>query len=328
MCSPVVTVTLPNFLAYCPTKPETNKHYHDVRTSSLASIRSFNLFTDARQAKFERNDFEYFTAIAHPYANAEGLRLCSDNINLLYVNDTITDHQGFKDSQATCAVLWSTFNNPTDHDGSNYAQFVADFALRYKAASGPESWKRFRTHVGSYLKTMKTEVEGREAHHTLSVKEYLVQRRYNSATMQCFDMVELGLGIDLPPFVYEDKHFLTAYHAAVDMVWLGNDICSYRMERNLGHAEHNVITVYMKELDLNIQAAFDHGGDEFKKLWMLFQSARSTLPSFGPELDVDVRRFLDACLEWVIGMIHWNYETPRYFGDQREVVRLTNTLTL
>ncbi|KAL4255971.1 hypothetical protein AB1N83_011464 [Pleurotus pulmonarius] len=31
-------------------------------------------------------------------------------------------------------------------------------------------------------------------------------------------------------------------------------------------------------------------------------------------------RFLDGLKGWVVGMLHWNYETTRYFGDQRETV--------
>lgn len=56
---------------------------------------------------------------------------------------------------------------------------------------------------------------------------FAAHRRQNSACMQCFDMVELALGMDLPHEVYASPEFMVPYMAAVDLVWLGNVSVSY-----------------------------------------------------------------------------------------------------
>lgn len=123
-----ISIVLPDLLKFCPTKPATNVHYEAVRSASIASVRSFHLFSEERQAKFEANLFEYFMSIAHPNAGEDSLRLCVDDAVLFYVNDTMTDYQELGDAGLTCDTLVDAFSNPHNHDGSNYARYVAEYA--------------------------------------------------------------------------------------------------------------------------------------------------------------------------------------------------------
>lgn len=123
-----ISIVLPDLLKFCPTKPATNVHYEAVRSASIASVRSFHLFSEERQAKFEANLFEYFMSIAHPNAGEDSLRLCVDDAVLFYVNDTMTDYQELGDAGLTCDTLVDAFSSPHNHDGSNYARYVAEYA--------------------------------------------------------------------------------------------------------------------------------------------------------------------------------------------------------
>ena len=66
------------------------------------------------------------------------------------------------------------------------------------------------------------EAELREKKKVADLASFIPLRRYNSAVLLCFALVEYILGIDLADDVYEDKTFLEAYWAACDHVCWAN----------------------------------------------------------------------------------------------------------
>jgi hypothetical protein len=62
------------------------------------------------------------------------------------------------------------------------------------------------------------------------------------------------------------------------------------MELNSGLEGNNFITVLMRTQNMDIQAACDLVGRHYKQLMDDFLSAKASLRSFGPEVDVDVNR--------------------------------------
>lgn len=59
-----------------------------------------------------------------------------------------------------------------------------------------------------------------------------------------------------------------------------------------------------------------------------FLSDKAALPSFGPGVDADVKAYILGLEYWIIGNIHFSYEGPRYFGDDREEIRRTRVVRL
>lgn len=79
---------------------------------------------------------------------------------------------------------------------------------------------------------------------------------------------------------------------------------------------------------MDIHAACDFVGGHYKQLMDDFLFARSSLRSFGPEVDVDVKRYVDACQYWPSGNLVWSFETPRYFGALRDQILRTRIVPL
>jgi hypothetical protein len=46
-----------------------------------------------------------------------------------------------------------------------------------------------------------------------------------------------------------------------------------------------------------------------------FVEERAKLPSWGPEIDRDVKIYVEGLAAWIIGSLQWSYLTARYFGD-------------
>lgn len=78
----------------------------------------------------------------------------------------------------------------------------------------------------------------------------------------------------------------------------------------------------------NLQEAADCAGVLFGEVMNNFISERKKLPSWGPDLDRDVGRYVDAIGNWVVGNLCWSFETVRYFGSALEDVKRTRIVKL
>ena len=78
----------------------------------------------------------------------------------------------------------------------------------------------------------------------------------------------------------------------------------------------------MNERGLDLQGAVDFVGELCKQAIDRFNYARSCLPSWSPQIDRDVDVYADGLANWMVGSLHWSFETERYFGkDGLEVMK-------
>ena len=91
---------------------------------------------------------------------------------------------------------------------------------------------------------------------------------------------------------------------------------------------NNIVTVLMEANGFNLQQAVDRAGRIWGDLMNRFVEERKRLPSWGPELDRDVNRYVDAIGHWVVGNLCWSFESQRYFGSALEEVKRTGIVRL
>ncbi|KAJ3766764.1 isoprenoid synthase domain-containing protein, partial [Lentinula raphanica] len=255
-------------------------------------------------------------------------RTCCDFINVLFVIDEISDGQNGKDARATGQISINAMRDPDFDDGSTLCKITKDFRERHMNTMGPNAARRFLDQFDEYIECVSKEAELREQDEVLDFASFINIRRGNSAVRLCFELIEQALGLDLPQEVVSDLTFMEAYWAAVDMVWLSNDLYSYDMEQSKGLDGVNFITVFMKENNIDLQAASDCVGSYFKQLMDRHVDARKRLPSWGPEIDADVARWLAAMIRWVRGNLDWSFESQRYFGPSFLEVKETGVVHL
>jgi hypothetical protein len=73
------------------------------------------------------------------------------------------------------------------------------------------------------------------------------------------------------------------------------------MEQAKGHSGNNIITVLMTAKNIDLQAASDYVGVYFKELIDRYLVARAKLQSWGPIVDRDVARYVEATAHWARG---------------------------
>ena len=77
---------------------------------------------------------------------------------------------------------------------------------------------------------------------------------------------------------------------------------------------HNMIVVVMKQEGLDLQSAVDFVGELCQQSIDRFVADRASLPSWGPEIDRQVDTYVQGLADWIVGSLHWSFESERYFG--------------
>lgn len=75
-----------------------------------------------------------------------------------------------------------------------------------------------------------------------------------------------------------------------------------------------MIVVVMQQEGLDLQSAVDFVGDLCQKSIDRFVAERAMLPSWGPEIDRQVQIYADGLADWIVGSLHWSFESERYFA--------------
>ncbi|THH10891.1 hypothetical protein EW145_g1024 [Phellinidium pouzarii] len=253
----------------------------------------------------------------------DSLRLACDFINMLFIMDEISDVQDGAGARLTMDKH-ITILLGGQCDGSAISRMTSSIRTRILNLFGPNSLPRFLSEYRSYSEAIGVEAARRDSRTVISLEDYRIFRRENGAVKPCLVFIEPCFGIDLPDKVFEDPIFKRLRDVALDMILWSNDVYSYKMEQaKPGHSYSNYITVVMKEKGLTIQEAFDYAGTEFQTLMSQFIAEKAALPSFGTEIDNDLKCYVVGLERWVSGNLQFSFETLRYFGGEREEVKKT-----
>lgn len=97
------------------------------------------------------------------------------------------------------------------------------------------------------------------------------------------------------------------------------------MEQAKGHHGNNVVTVLLQSGEMDIQAAADYAGAQFKRQVQEFTTDKGNIPSWGTAVDSDVSRCIQGLEHWFVGNIQFSGETDRYLSPNE---KLTLVVTL
>jgi hypothetical protein len=83
---------------------------------------------------------------------------------------------------------------------------------------------------------------------------------------------------------------------------VAQDIFSYNVEQSRGDT-HNMIVILMQQQGHTLQSAVDFVGDLCEHSIKSFSSNREKIPSWGPEIDDMVRRYVQGLQDWIVGYV-------------------------
>jgi alpha-muurolene/germacrene-A/gamma-muurolene synthase len=83
---------------------------------------------------------------------------------------------------------------------------------------------------------------------------------------------------------------------------LSQDIFSFNVEQSRGDT-HNMIVILMEHHGMTLQQAVDYVGDLCKQTIDAFCQNKGNLPSWGPEIDDMVARYVQGLQDWIVGLV-------------------------
>ena len=203
--------------------------------------------------------------------------------------------------------------------------------------------QRFIETLELFFQAINTQATDRANGFIPNLESYISLRRDTSGCKPIWALIEYAYNLNIPDEVMDHPLICSLGEAANDLVTWSNvshvsvcrlpslmifqDIYSYNVEQSKGDV-HNMINVVVNEQGLDLQSAFDFVGDLCKHSMDRFIECRKQLPSWGPEIDRDVAIYADGLEHWMVGCLHWSFDTERYFGTHGHEIKKTKVITL
>ena len=89
-----------------------------------------------------------------------------------------------------------------------------------------------------------------------------------------------------------------------------------------------MIVIVMHHHGMTLHEAVDFVGDLCKKSFDRFTEDKARLPSWGPEIDAQVQIYVQGLEDWIVGTLHWSFDSERYFGKKGLQVKKSRIIDL
>ncbi|KAJ3563357.1 hypothetical protein NP233_g8992 [Leucocoprinus birnbaumii] len=320
---------IPEYMANWPWPRAINPHYEEVSAASDAWFRGFNAFTPKSQLAFDKCDFGRLASLAYPWVSKEHLRTGCDLMNLFFVVDEYTDVEPAPVVREMVDIVIDALNNPHKPrpEGEIILGKVAQefWQLGMKTAT-PTAQRHMVESLTAYLESVVQQAADRDDDTFRTIETYLHNRRQNIGARPSFAPMELDL--DLPDHVFYHPVILELSEYITDLIILGNDICSYNKEQAVGDDRHNILTIAMRQFNLDFHGAMDWVLNYHAEVEMKFLDGLKRVPSWGPDIDRQMKQYLYGLANWPRCNDCWNFESGRYFGSKGREIQKTRMVPL
>ncbi|KAJ7509058.1 terpenoid synthase [Mycena galericulata] len=320
---------LPDTLATWPYPRRINPCYESVKRESSQWLEGFNAFSPKAQKAFNRCDFNLLASLAYPNAPRHHLRAGCDLMNLFFVFDEYTDAGTSEEVRNLAGIVMDALYHPSvpRPRGENIVGEIArQFWERASKTATTSAASHFVDTFGSYTNSVVEQARDREHSVIRTVDAYLCVRRDTIGAKPSFALLEFDM--NLPADVIEHPTMVSLANTTIDLLILGNDLCSYNVEQARGDDGHNIVTVAMVQFNLNLDGALSWISELHDSLVARFLLDAKDIPSWGPVLDPQVSLYIEGLGNWVRANDCWSFESQRYFGKDGLNVQRHRRLTL
>ncbi|KAJ3514441.1 hypothetical protein NLJ89_g2384 [Agrocybe chaxingu] len=324
------TIYIPDTLRNWPWPREINPHYEECKRESAAWVEKFGAFSAKAQKAFNKCDFNLLASLAWSRVNRDGCRIGCDLMNLFFVFDEWSDVSNAEETRRMADIIMDALYDP--HKPRPTGEWVGgevtrQYWLNAIRTATPSAQKRFIKAFKLYTDSVVQQSADRDKHLIRDIDSYFEVRRDTIGAKPSFAINEVHM--NLPDYVMEHPVIknLTAY--CIDMLCIGNDLCSYNVEQSRGDDGHNLVTIVMHQLNLDVQGAFDWIGKLHDELVDKFLEEYKNVPTFkDKQATKECAEYAFGLGNWVRGNDQWSFESERYFGKDGLRVLTERTVVL
>ncbi|KAI1791054.1 terpenoid synthase [Ganoderma leucocontextum] len=309
---------IPDLLANWRWKGRISSLGEEVAAEGNAWFRSFTPFEPKSQHAFDLCNFGLFAGLLLPDAPREHLRTGLDLLNLFFIIDEYTDVQPghvVRDMMGACI---DAIRNPTKARPEGeiiLAEMVRQFWERALTFVTPLGAQWFVECFTEYLRSVVEVAEWRDrGSPQLTLEEYVTIRLKDVGVLPTQAIG--GLYLSLPEDVYSHPAVCEAMRIGCELTMIDNDLTSYNREQATGIGGFNLVTVVMHTFDLTLDGAVQWLEKRSDELTESFYAHLKAVPSFGPEIDAQLKMYLDHVGNVRRAVWDWSFASGRYFGDR------------
>ncbi|PFH50636.1 hypothetical protein AMATHDRAFT_3814 [Amanita thiersii Skay4041] len=321
-------IILPDLVSHCDFKLHHSRYRKLVTVATKKWLfKGDNLDSKKRDA-FHGLKAGLLTSMCYPNAGYPQLRVVNDFLTYLFHLDNLSDDMDNRGTRAIGdAVMNSLYHPYTYHCKARVGRMAKDFYKRTIPTASLGTQQRFLETFEFFFQSVTQQAMDRAAGNIPDLESYISLRRDTSGCKPCWALIEFANNLHIPDEVMEHPTIRSLGEAANDLVTWSNDIFSYNVEQSKGDT-HNMIPVVMNEHGLDLQSAVDFVGAMCKQSIDRFKQERANLPSWGPEIDREVSIYVDGLADWIVGSLHWSFESERYFGKKGREIKKTRVVEL
>lgn len=321
-------IVLPDLVSHCDFRLRRSRHCKQVTVDAKKWLFKGGHFSGKARGAFHGLKAGLLTSMCYPNVGYPQLRAVNDFLTFLFHLDNLSDDMDNRGTKSIGNVVMNSLYHP--HAYRSFARvgtMAADFYKRILLTASPGTQQRFLETFDFFFQSVTQQAADRASGSIPDLESYIALRRDTSGCKPCWALIEYANNLNLPDEVMDHPIIRSLGEAANDLVTWSNDIFSYNVEQSKGDT-HNMISVVMNEHGLDLQSAVDFVGDMCKQSIDRFNRDRRELPCWGPEVDRDVAVYVEGLADWIVGSLHWSFETERYFGKNGREIKETRVVQL
>ncbi|KAJ8502575.1 hypothetical protein ONZ45_g11629 [Pleurotus djamor] len=308
-----------------PTKEFIHPHYEALDTwfNAWMATQEISPITKKRWLAVKMPSL---ASLTNPHMTLEQLQVVLEYMVMSLAMEDLTDSASSKDADKWARFFSQMLREPGTADeelikDEPMAKIVNELSKRVMKSLGPFYAKPFIMSNDALVRGMTRESADREVQPseatTSSVGSYIETRRTTIGVEPILVMFRWASKIDLPDNVLDSPLVKGLANAAIEMVFLANDIYSYKKELIANAAQHNVISVIMSDPSVrssDLQGAFDYAAGVFKASRQKFDALLTELHTTDMWFAhrEDLQKYADNMMHWAVGNVSWSVITPRY----------------
>ncbi|KAL4268256.1 Isoprenoid synthase domain superfamily protein [Pleurotus pulmonarius] len=325
---------LPNLLALLqPDDTRTNPHAYELDTRFTRWLDSLALDMDFIET-LKQIQMPVLISYAYPEASSDQLSVCLDYLTLAFIFEEITDNTSSSQSRRWADVYMDMYRRTSsvpsksvfEETGHPLFPIMTSLANNVMSSLDPIFHESFIAENLASVQAIVQEAIEREvdapSRQPRTLKAYYTNRLASVGLMPFLILAQWTGGIRLPAFLQNSPSMWVMSQAAVEMVFLANDIYSFKKEKMASATQNNVISVIIQDPSTRIcegdlQGSFHYSSRLFQEALARFRSHKETLMG-NPVLaeqnhDIEIlNTFSQAMMDCVVGNIRWSMVCGRY----------------
>ncbi|ESK91961.1 terpenoid synthase [Moniliophthora roreri MCA 2997] len=325
--TPPTKFLLPDLVSHCDFDLHVSRHRKQITTETKQWLFKGDNIVGKKRDQYNGLKCGLLSAMCYPNAGCPQLRVCNDFLTYLFHLDNLSDDMDNRGTTTTADVVMDALYHPGHYTSPRVGKMTRDYWQRLIKTASPGTQQRFIETFDFFFQSVTEQALDRAAGVIPDLESYIALRRDTSGCKTSFVLIEYACNLDIPDEVMDHDLIRSLGEAANDLVTWSNDIFSYNVEQSKGDT-HNMIPVVMNEFGYDLQTAVDFVGNLCKQSIDRFIADRAQLPSWGPEIDRQVALYVDGLADWIVGSLHWSFESERYFGKTGREVKKTRVINL